>query len=190
MHLHAMTSCGLTHPSLPAHPHTHTPPPPLPPPPHLHTHATHPFQWEGRKLTEVINTEHENPKYLPGVRLPDNVVAVPGLEEAARDASVLVLVLPHQFLAKRARVARDVPCAMCSVLDCSRYGVQPFIFFPNHTQCCRRCGPAYGRGHWPYRSSRSVLETNPQRFANPYPLVIPNTHTHTALGNQHTGLGV
>lgn len=59
-------------------------------------------EWEdGRKLTDVINREHENPKYLPGVCLPDNVVALPDLEEAARDASIIVFVLPHQFLGKR-----------------------------------------------------------------------------------------
>lgn len=28
----------------------------------------------GRKLTEIINTEHENVKYLPGHKLPANVV--------------------------------------------------------------------------------------------------------------------
>lgn len=28
----------------------------------------------GRKLTDIINTEHENVKYLPGYKLPDNVV--------------------------------------------------------------------------------------------------------------------
>ena len=28
----------------------------------------------GRKLTEIINTEHENVKYLPGHKLPKNVV--------------------------------------------------------------------------------------------------------------------
>ncbi len=28
----------------------------------------------GRKLTEIINTEHENAKYLPGHKLPPNVV--------------------------------------------------------------------------------------------------------------------
>lgn len=28
----------------------------------------------GRKLTEIINTDHENVKYLPGCKLPDNVV--------------------------------------------------------------------------------------------------------------------
>lgn len=29
---------------------------------------------DGRKLTEIINTEHENVKYLPGHKLPKNVV--------------------------------------------------------------------------------------------------------------------
>lgn len=31
---------------------------------------------QGRKLTEIINTEHENVKYLPGHKLPKNVVSV------------------------------------------------------------------------------------------------------------------
>ncbi|GCC37012.1 glycerol-3-phosphate dehydrogenase [NAD(+)], cytoplasmic-like isoform X1 [Chiloscyllium punctatum] len=52
----------------------------------------------GRKLTEIINTEHENVKYLPGCKLPANVVAVPGLLDAARDADILVFVMPHQFI--------------------------------------------------------------------------------------------
>ena len=29
----------------------------------------------GRKLTEIINTDHENVKYLPGHKLPENVVS-------------------------------------------------------------------------------------------------------------------
>ncbi|XP_048474920.1 glycerol-3-phosphate dehydrogenase 1-like protein [Rhincodon typus] len=52
----------------------------------------------GRKLTEIINTEHENVKYLPGCKLPASVVAVPGLLDAARDADILVFVMPHQFI--------------------------------------------------------------------------------------------
>ena len=30
----------------------------------------------GKKLTEIINTEHENVKYLPGHKLPANVVSL------------------------------------------------------------------------------------------------------------------
>eukprot|EP00960_Hanusia_phi_P042768 755698-Hanusia_phi.AAC.5 len=59
---------------------------------------------EGRKLSEIINTQHENVKYLPGlsppsslpvhvivsqgVKLPSNVIAVPDLAEAATAATV------------------------------------------------------------------------------------------------------
>ena len=57
-------------------------------------------QIEGRKLTEIINTDHENVKYLPGVKLPANVIAVPDLVEAAKNADLLVFVIPHQFIAR------------------------------------------------------------------------------------------
>lgn len=55
---------------------------------------------EGRKLTEIINEDHENVKYLPGVKLPANVVAVPELLDAARDADLFVFVIPHQFISR------------------------------------------------------------------------------------------
>lgn len=51
-----------------------------------------------QKLSEVINKYHENVKYLPGIRLPDNLVANPSLADAANGASVLVFNLPHQFI--------------------------------------------------------------------------------------------
>lgn len=54
----------------------------------------------GRKLSEIINTEHENVKYLKNVKLPDNVRAEPDLATACAGASVLVFVVPHQFLPK------------------------------------------------------------------------------------------
>ena len=52
----------------------------------------------GRNLSSIINAEHENVKYLPGVQLPENLEAEPDLERAVCEASVLVWVLPHQFL--------------------------------------------------------------------------------------------
>lgn len=33
-------------------------------------------QVDGKKLTEIINTTHENVKYLPGHKLPENVVSL------------------------------------------------------------------------------------------------------------------
>ncbi|XP_063360338.1 glycerol-3-phosphate dehydrogenase [NAD(+)], cytoplasmic isoform X3 [Cydia amplana] len=53
---------------------------------------------EGKKLTEIINETHENVKYLPGHKLPENVVAIPNVEDAAKDADILIFVVPHQFV--------------------------------------------------------------------------------------------
>ncbi|XP_051819536.1 glycerol-3-phosphate dehydrogenase 1-like protein [Antechinus flavipes] len=52
----------------------------------------------GRKLTDIINNDHENVKYLPGHKLPENVIAVPSLSDAVGDADLLVFVIPHQFI--------------------------------------------------------------------------------------------
>ncbi|KAL0085933.1 glycerol-3-phosphate dehydrogenase [NAD+] [Phycomyces blakesleeanus] len=53
---------------------------------------------DGKKLTDIINNDHENVKYLKGVPLPVNVVAVPDLVDACKDATLVIFVLPHQFV--------------------------------------------------------------------------------------------
>ena len=53
---------------------------------------------DGRKLTDIINNDHENVKYLPGHKLPDNVLAVPDVVETAHDADIIIFVLPHQYM--------------------------------------------------------------------------------------------
>lgn len=52
----------------------------------------------GEKLSHIINTKHENVKYLPGRALPENIVAVPDLVKAASEADLLIFVIPHQFV--------------------------------------------------------------------------------------------
>ncbi|OJJ07249.1 hypothetical protein ASPVEDRAFT_46600 [Aspergillus versicolor CBS 583.65] len=53
-----------------------------------------------QKLTKVINETHENVKYLPGISLPENLVATPDVTAAVKDASLLIFNLPHQFIGK------------------------------------------------------------------------------------------
>ncbi|KAJ5982812.1 hypothetical protein N7451_012912 [Penicillium sp. IBT 35674x] len=50
------------------------------------------------KLSHAINSAHQNIKYLPGINLPDNLVANPDIVDVVKDASILVFNLPHQFL--------------------------------------------------------------------------------------------
>ena len=52
----------------------------------------------GSKLSEIINQKHENVKYLPGIKLPENLIAVPDLKKSVENSDFLVLVLPFQFL--------------------------------------------------------------------------------------------
>lgn len=52
----------------------------------------------GKKLTEIINSEHENVKYLPDIKLPENLVANPDIEATVKDADLLIFNIPHQFL--------------------------------------------------------------------------------------------
>lgn len=50
------------------------------------------------KMPDIINTYHENIKYLPGVTLPFNLFAYPDIREVVKDADILIINLPHQFL--------------------------------------------------------------------------------------------
>jgi glycerol-3-phosphate dehydrogenase (NAD+) len=53
-----------------------------------------------QKLTTIINTYHENVKYLPNISLPKNLIANPSVEDAVRDSSILIFNLPHQFIGR------------------------------------------------------------------------------------------
>ncbi|KEP60762.1 UNVERIFIED_CONTAM: NAD-dependent glycerol-3-phosphate dehydrogenase [Hammondia hammondi] len=55
---------------------------------------------DGEKLTDIINKTHENRKYLPGHKLPENLVALPDVVEACRDSDLLIFIMPHQFATK------------------------------------------------------------------------------------------
>jgi glycerol-3-phosphate dehydrogenase (NAD+) len=66
-----------------------------------------------QKLTDIINTKHENVKYLPGIQLPENVVAIPSLSEACEGATLLIFVLPHQFLPRLMPTIRDAVHPSC-----------------------------------------------------------------------------
>ena len=66
-----------------------------------------------KNLSQVINERHENVKYLPGIALPTNVVAIPDLAEACRNATLLVFVLPHQFLPRLLPTIRQAIHPQC-----------------------------------------------------------------------------
>ncbi len=52
--------------------------------------------------------QHENVKYMPGIKLPTNIIADPDVVSATRNADILVFVLPHQFLGGLCKKIKDV----------------------------------------------------------------------------------
>eukprot|EP00408_Alexandrium_pacificum_P060704 CAMPEP_0171174050 /NCGR_PEP_ID=MMETSP0790-20130122/10531_1 /TAXON_ID=2925 /ORGANISM="Alexandrium catenella, Strain OF101" /LENGTH=435 /DNA_ID=CAMNT_0011638919 /DNA_START=116 /DNA_END=1423 /DNA_ORIENTATION=- len=52
----------------------------------------------GTKLSTIINRDNENVKYLPGVKLPDNLKAEPDMETAIAGADLVVVGVPDQYI--------------------------------------------------------------------------------------------
>lgn len=57
-----------------------------------------PSSTEPQKLSQVFNRVHENVKYLPNITVPSNVVANPDVVDSCKNSTILVFVLPHQFI--------------------------------------------------------------------------------------------
>lgn len=88
-------------------------------------HRVYEEDWDDGKLTEAINTSHTNPKYLPGVVIGSNLVAVPDLEVQTNLSGDLELV-SHQLSlggCKTSPPAVTVPRALHFVMcatDCAQ----------------------------------------------------------------------
>lgn len=72
----------------------------------------------GRNLTEIINSEHENVRYLPQVTLPTNLVADPNLQNVAKNADIIVINIPHQFLKSVADQLKGIDYSKKVAISC------------------------------------------------------------------------
>uniref|UniRef100_A0A1B0G9C4 Glycerol-3-phosphate dehydrogenase [NAD(+)] n=1 Tax=Glossina morsitans morsitans TaxID=37546 RepID=A0A1B0G9C4_GLOMM len=54
--------------------------------------------FEGKRLSETINQHHINSKYLPYVKLPENLVAFTDLVESAKYADIIVFAIPSKHI--------------------------------------------------------------------------------------------
>ncbi len=50
-----------------------------------------------KEVAEAINNSHENPIYLPDIKLSENLKATTNLEEAIKNSEILVLAIPSKF---------------------------------------------------------------------------------------------
>ncbi|BBH00476.1 NAD-dependent glycerol-3-phosphate dehydrogenase family protein [Prunus dulcis] len=145
----------------------------------------------GEKLTDAINRNNENVKYLPGIKLGKNVVADPDLDNAVNGANMLVFVTPHQFmegickrlvgkikgdveaisLIKGMEVKMEGPC-MISTLISEQLGIN----------CCVLMGAnianeialeKFSEATVGYRENRAIAEKWVHLFSTPYFIVTP-----------------
>lgn len=90
--------------------------------PHLFRHHVKMWVFEekvdGRNLTAIINEDHENVRYLPGVKLPRNLRANPDIVDVAHDADLLVFNLPHQFLPRICKQLKGHLKPHCRAISC------------------------------------------------------------------------
>ena len=61
-------------------------------------------------LAETMRTEHENPNYLPGIKLPEDLGVTTQLGHAVKTADVIVMAIPsHGFRSVLEELKGDVP---------------------------------------------------------------------------------
>ncbi|SCN25532.1 glycerol-3-phosphate dehydrogenase, putative [Plasmodium berghei] len=53
---------------------------------------------DNEKLSDIINKTKENVKYMKGMKLPNNIVAIPDIDKVIEGADLLIFVVPHQYL--------------------------------------------------------------------------------------------
>ncbi|WP_097105603.1 NAD(P)H-dependent glycerol-3-phosphate dehydrogenase [Hoeflea halophila] len=76
--------------------------------------------WGRDQVTvEAINSRNENPKYLPGISLPDGIAAITSMAKALEGAEAVLLVTPSRTLRAictqmRPHLAQGVPIALCA----------------------------------------------------------------------------
>ncbi|GBL48310.1 glycerol-3-phosphate dehydrogenase [Candidozyma auris] len=149
--------------------------------PHLFKHYVDMWVFEekvnGRNLTEIINTDHENVRYLPGVQLPKNLRAQPDIVKVAEDADLLVFNLPHQFLPKVCKMLKGKVKPTCRAISCLKgLEVTPegckLLSTVITEELGLACGalsganlaPEIARGKW---SETTVAYTMPKDFRGP-----------------------
>ncbi|GAV85032.1 NAD_Gly3P_dh_N domain-containing protein/NAD_Gly3P_dh_C domain-containing protein [Cephalotus follicularis] len=145
----------------------------------------------GEKLTDVINRTNENVKYLPGVKLGKNVIADPDLDNAVKDANMLVFVTPHQFmdaickrlvgniqgdveaisLIKGMEVKREGP-SMISSLISEKLGINCSVLMGANI-ANEIAVENFSEATIGYRENKEIAEKWVQLFSTPYFIVTP-----------------
>ncbi|KAL4368167.1 hypothetical protein GQ457_05G018880 [Hibiscus cannabinus] len=145
----------------------------------------------GEKLTDAINRTNENVKYLPGIKLGKNVIADPDLDNAVKDANMLVFVTPHQFiddickslvgkvrsdveaisLIKGMEVKIEGPCLLSSCIS-EQLGINCSVLMGANL-ANEIAEEKFSEATVGYSDNREIAEQWVQLFSTPYFMVTP-----------------
>ncbi|KAB2034178.1 hypothetical protein ES319_D04G066800v1 [Gossypium barbadense] len=145
----------------------------------------------GEKLTDAINRTNENVKYLPGIKLGKNVIADPDLDNAVKDANMLVFVTPHQFidnickslvdkvrsdaeaisLIKGMEVKIEGPCLISTYIS-EQLGINCSVLMGANL-ANEIAEEKFSEATVGYRNNREIAEQWVQLFTTPYFMVTP-----------------
>ncbi|KAG4151359.1 hypothetical protein ERO13_D04G060000v2 [Gossypium hirsutum] len=133
----------------------------------------------------------ENVKYLPGIKLGKNVIADPDLDNAVKDANMLVFVTPHQFidnickslvgkvrsdaeaisLIKGMEVKIEGPCLISTYIS-EQLGINCSVLMGANL-ANEIAEEKFSEATVGYRNNREIAEQWVQLFTTPYFMVTP-----------------
>ncbi|WP_369900375.1 NAD(P)H-dependent glycerol-3-phosphate dehydrogenase [Bacillus manliponensis] len=76
------------------------------------------------ELMNEINENHENSRYLPGIRLPETIVAYSSLEEALADVDTVLLVVPTKAYRELLQTMKEIVTKPMTWIHASK-GIEP-----------------------------------------------------------------
>ncbi len=71
-------------------------------------------------MVEVINTTHENPRYLPGIKLDEKIVATSDIFAALDGASTLLLAIPAQEMTQFCEALSEIIRPQTMIVCCAK----------------------------------------------------------------------
>jgi glycerol-3-phosphate dehydrogenase (NAD(P)+) len=133
--------------------------------------------WTRRQeLADAVNSSHVNEKYLPGARLPDNLIATTDMKTALAGASMVVFVAPSHATREVAKMAAEYIPQNSSVVSATKGIENETLNFMD--EVLEQELPEHARKHLAYLSGPSFAKELAAHL--PTAVVIASRHRETA----------
>jgi glycerol-3-phosphate dehydrogenase (NAD(P)+) len=133
--------------------------------------------WTRRQeLADAVNSSHVNEKYLPGARLPDNLIATTDMKTALAGASMVVFVAPSHATREVAKMAAEYIPQNSSVVSATKGIENESLNFMD--EVLEQELPEHARKHLAYLSGPSFAKELAAHL--PTAVVIASRHRETA----------